>query len=94
MSTPVANQTLLLKTEGTDAFLREGYILPARLKAGSEPLTDEKMKKAAVDWCTGGDARSKVTKTHGLMEDWDTSSVTDMKELSQCCYKPCSLSLF
>lgn len=40
----------------------------AGLEARNERLSDETIKQAAVDWCTGGDAGSQVVKTHGYIE--------------------------
>jgi len=48
---------------------------------GSEPHTDETIKQAAVDWCTGGDAKDAVIAKHGAMKDWDVSAVTNMANL-------------
>jgi surface protein len=49
--------------------------------AGSEPHTDDTIHQAAIDWCTGGDARTAVIAKHGAMKDWDVAQVTDMKDL-------------
>ena len=55
--------------------------LRGSVSAGSEPHTDETIKQAAVDWCTGGDARDAVIAKHGAMKDWDVSAVTNMANL-------------
>jgi len=55
--------------------------LRGSVSVGSEPHTDETIKQAAVDWCTGGDARDAVIAKHGAMKDWDVSAVTNMAKL-------------
>ena len=55
--------------------------LRGSVSVGSEPHTDETIKQAAVDWCTGGDARDAVIAKHGAMKDWDVSAVTNMANL-------------
>jgi len=55
--------------------------LRGSVSVGSEPHTDSTIKQAAVDWCTGGDARDAVVAKHGAMKDWDVSAVTNMANL-------------
>lgn len=48
------------------------------MKGGSEPLTDDTMKQAALDWCYGQGEKDAVIAKYGEMKDWDTSQVTNM----------------
>ena len=62
-------------------FGGEDWNLRGSAEVGTEPHTDDTIKQAAVDWCTGGDARDAVIGKHGAMKDWDVSAVTNMANL-------------
>ena len=65
--------------------------------ASAAPLTNRKLKQAALDYCNGGDARDAVINTYGELGDWDVSQVTSMKsvfdsENTDPIFKSCDLS--
>ena len=50
-------------------------------------LDNETIRIAVKNYLEGGELKDAIIKKYGKIEDWNTSEVTDMNGLFQCCYK-------